>query len=115
MVRMAEPVDPHRGGEGGGERGDLLTRRSRKVEKPRPWKVLLHNDDFTTMQFVVEVLVRHFDKAPAEATFVMLQVHRKGVGVAGIYPRDLAETKVDEVSRDARAQQMPLLVTAEPA
>lgn len=115
MVRMAEPSGPHRGGEGGGAQGDLLTRTTRKVERPRPWKVLLHNDDFTTMQFVVEVLVRHFDKAPAEATFVMLQVHRKGVGVAGVYPRDLAETKVDEVTRDARARQMPLRVTAEPA
>jgi len=102
------------GGSRGGAQGDLLTREKRTVQRPKPWKVLLHNDDFTTMQFVIDVLVQHFDKSPAEAIHVMLQVHRKGIGVAGVYPRDLAETKVVEVTAEARAHQMPLLLTAEP-
>lgn len=84
-----------------------------RVERPRRWKVILHNDDYTSMAFVVHVLVKHFDKSPAEATHVMLQVHHKGTGVAGVYPRDVAETKVADVTAEARANEMPLKVTAE--
>ena len=86
-----------------------------RTERPRRFKVLLHNDDFTTMDFVVQVLVEQFHKSPAEATHVMLQVHHKGVGVAGVYPADVAETKVAEVTREARAAGMPLLLTTEEA
>lgn len=111
---MSDPGRAGNAGDGGRDQGEVLTRKQQRVDRPRPWKVLLHNDDFTTMEFVVDVLVRHFDKGPAEATFVMLQVHRKGVGVAGVYPRDLAETKVAEVTAEAQASRMPLLVTAEP-
>lgn len=112
---MSKPGGAGNADDAGRDQGEVLIRKDRRVDRPRLWKVLLHNDDFTTMQFVVEVLVNHFGKGPAEATFVMLQVHRKGVGVAGIYPRDLAETKVAEVTADALANEMPLLVTAEPA
>lgn len=80
----------------------------------RRWQVVLHNDDYTSMEFVVEVLMKHFHKPPAEAVHVMLQVHHKGAGVAGVYPRDAAETKVAEVTEDARAAGMPLLLTTEP-
>lgn len=94
------------------ERG-LATERRARAKRPRRYKVLLHNDDYTTMEFVVRVLVEHFHKSPPEATHVMLQVHYKGVGVAGVYPKEVAETKVAEVTAEARAQGMPLLLTIE--
>ena len=92
----------------------VITRELAKTERPRRWKVLLHNDDYTTMEFVVYVLVKHFQKSSAEATHVMLSVHHKGVGVAGIYPRDIAETKVSQAMDFAKENGQPLLVTAEP-
>jgi len=94
---------------------ELGVEERRRTKRPRKWKVLLHNDDFTSMEFVVEVLVTHFHKPPAEATHIMLQVHRKGVGVAGVYSREVAETKIAEVTDEARARGMPLKLTTEPA
>ena len=93
--------------------GSLDEEVQRKTRKPRRYKVLLHNDDYTTMDFVVEVLVRHFRRTPGEATHIMLQVHHQGVGVAGVYPKETAETKIAEVTDEARAQGMPLLLTSE--
>ncbi|MEM7050561.1 MAG: ATP-dependent Clp protease adaptor ClpS [Acidobacteriota bacterium] len=93
----------------------LAAEEKAERRRPRRFKVVLHNDDYTTMDFVVEVLVRHFHKSPAEATHVMLQVHHKGIGVAGIYPKDVAETKVAEVTAEAEARGMPLLMTVEEA
>lgn len=92
----------------------VATERKRKAKRPRRWRVVLHNDDYTTMEFVVEVLMRHFHKPPAEALQIMLEVHYKGSGVAGVYPRDVAETKVAEVTAEARENGMPLKLTAEP-
>jgi ATP-dependent Clp protease adaptor protein ClpS len=94
--------------------GAVAVERRPRVERPRRFRVLLHNDDFTAMDFVVRILIEHFHKPPAEATQVMLQVHHQGVGVAGVYPRDVAETKIVEVTAEARAHGMPLLLTAEP-
>jgi ATP-dependent Clp protease adaptor protein ClpS len=89
-----------------------LTRE--KTQQPRRYKVLLHNDDFTTMEFVVSILVQYFDKAESEATRIMLEVHLRGIGIAGVYPRDHAETKVAQVTAAAEAEGYPLLVTMEP-
>jgi len=86
----------------------------KKTRRPRRFKVLFHNDDFTTQDFVVSVLIRYFHKPFAEAFRIMLNVHHKGVGVAGIYPKDVAETKVAEVTAEAREAGMPLMLTAEP-
>jgi ATP-dependent Clp protease adaptor protein ClpS len=75
---------------------------------PPMYKVLLLNDDFTPMEFVIEVLVRFFGMDGEKATTVMLKVHNEGAGVAGVYPRDIAETKVNQVIDFAREHQHPL-------
>ena len=77
------------------------------------YKVLLHNDDYTTMEFVVEVLMFVFHKSVEDATQIMMNVHRKGVGVCGIYPFHIAETKVDTVLKLARENGHPLKCTME--
>jgi ATP-dependent Clp protease adaptor protein ClpS len=91
-----------------------LTETQPKSRLPRRFRVLLHNDDFTSMDFVVGVLVRFFHKSETEATRIMLEVHVKGMGVAGVYPRDQAETKVAQVTAEAERNGFPLLVTMEP-
>ena len=110
MSTRRPPDTDHAGQDPG-----LAIEERKKTRRPRRWKVLIYNDDFTTMEFVVYVLIKYFRKAPAEATHVMLQVHHKGVGVAGIYPRDVAETKVAEATSDARENGMPLRLEARPA
>ena len=120
-------VDPPRNaggsgeGPGGGQRngeqqddGDVAIEKTRKIERPRRYKVVFHNDDYTTREFVISVLMRFFEKDESEATFIMLSVHHRGHGVAGVFPKDIAESKVDQVTKHARAQGMPLLLTAEP-
>jgi ATP-dependent Clp protease adaptor protein ClpS len=78
------------------------------------YRVIFHNDDYTTMEFVVEALMRFFAKPEVEATRIMLEVHHKGRGVAGIYVRDVAESKADQVQEHARSNGHPLKCTAEP-
>lgn len=95
--------------------GDVIERKRAKTIKPRQFKVLFHNDDYTTMELVVEILVRIFNKTDTEATHIMLTVHHKGVGLAGMFSKDVAETKVQEASEVARACGAPLKVTMEPA
>jgi len=85
-----------------------------KLTPPVLWKVILHNDDYTTQEFVVWVLRSVFRKEEAEAVRVMLDVHRRGRGVAGIYPYDLADTKASQVKEMAEAKEFPLLCTLEP-
>jgi ATP-dependent Clp protease adaptor protein ClpS len=93
---------------------DVALAERPKTRQPRMYRVLLHNDDFTSMEFVIDVLVRHFDKTATDAARVMLQVHHLGVGVAGVYTRDEAETRIERVTTDAESAGYPLLVTMEP-
>ena len=85
-----------------------------KTEKPRKYKVLLHNDDYTSMDFVVDVLRDVFNKRSDEAVRVMLAVHHEGMGLAGVYVKSIAETKVSIVHERARAEGFPLRCSTEP-
>ena len=86
-----------------------------KVDKPPLFRVLLHNDDFTTMDFVVWVLQSIFNMAEEQAIQVMLNVHVKGIGVAGVYTYEIAEMKVTRTTEMAREHEFPLLCTMEQA
>ena len=90
------------------------TRSEQTLERPRMWRVLLHNDDYTTQDFVVWVLETIFQKARAEAVEIMMSVHRSGMGVAGVYTHDVAETKLKNTRQLAEQNEFPLLVTMEP-
>ncbi len=89
------------------------TRDAHRVDRPRLWKVLIHNDDYTPMEFVVAVLIQVFHKDEGEATAIMLKVHHEGVGAAGLYPHAIAETKVAQVLGAARSRQYPLMCSME--
>ena len=95
---------------------DVVTQKktAHKLQKPSLYKVLLHNDDFTTMEFVVMILQGIFGHSETEATAIMLHIHRHGVGVGGIYPYGVAEAKVAEVMATAEKAEFPLLCTLEP-
>ncbi len=88
-------------------------RPSEQVREPAMYKVVLHNDDYTTMDFVVEILEQIFLKHPAEAYRVMMQVHTRGQGVCGLYPFEIAETKVAKVHELARGRGFPLRASIE--
>lgn len=109
---MPEWEDDDDGGEGKGGTG-LATETRHKVEKPPLYKVLLHNDDFTSMDFVVYILVNVFNKDMMEAENIMLAVHYSGVGVAGVFTYEIAEAKVNKVIALAQEQDFPLLCTIE--
>ncbi len=107
---MAEKDD-----EGGGSHGEtgVITRAKPKTKKPSLYKVLLLNDDYTPMEFVVFVLERFFGMNLDQATRVMLHVHQKGVGICGVYTFEVAETKVTQVMDFAKEHQHPLQCTME--
>lgn len=90
------------------------TRSEQKLQRPRMWRVLLHNDDYTTQDFVVWVLETVFRKPRAEAFGIMMAVHRSGLGIAGVFTHDVAATKVKTTQRLAEEHEFPLLVTMEP-
>jgi ATP-dependent Clp protease adaptor protein ClpS len=90
------------------------SRAERKLERPKLWRVLLHNDDYTTQDFVVWILETIFNKPRGEAFTIMMSVHRSGLGVAGIFTHDVAESKVKATRQVAEQHEFPLLVTMEP-
>ena len=99
----------------GGEQIGIATKSRAKPKKPSQFKVLMLNDDYTPMEFVVMVLKRFFQMDLEQATRVMLHVHQRGVGVCGIFPYEIAETKVNQVMDFARQNQHPLQCTLEKA
>ncbi|MES2288814.1 MAG: ATP-dependent Clp protease adapter ClpS [Pseudomonadota bacterium] len=104
-----------RQGEDRGTGVGVATRTRAKTKQPQPYKVLMLNDDYTPMEFVVLCLQRFFRMSLEDATRVMLHVHQKGVGVCGIFSYEVAETKVTQVMDFARSQQHPLQCTLEKA
>ena len=94
--------------------GEVLERTKQQTKKPELFKVLLLNDDYTTMDFVIEILETVFNKQPAEAYRIMMAVHTQGKGLCGLYPHEIAETKVTSVIERARSNGFPLLAAMEP-
>ena len=92
---------------------DVLEESETKLEKPKLFKVVLHNDDFTTMDFVVFVLQYVFSRTDAEAFTIMLKVHNEGIGIAGIYPYEIAQMKSEKAMNLAKSREYPLLCTVE--
>ena len=93
--------------------GEVLERTKPVEKEPTLYKVVLHNDDYTTMEFVVQILEEIFHRTPAEAFRIMMQVHTEGRGIAGVYPHELAETKIDMVHDLARDHGFPLRASME--
>ena len=100
------------------EEGDLgvvtETRSKPKLKRPKLYKVIFHNDNYTTQEFVVSLLIEVFHKSESDAYAIMLHVHLRGAGIAGVYTYEVAEAKVDKSMKLAREAQYPLLVTMEP-
>ena len=95
--------------------GTVKQKRKHQVKKPEMYKVVLHNDDYTTMEFVVRVLQTVFHKPLIEATKIMLDVHKKGRGIVGLYTYDIASTKISLVRQMAEKEEFPLRCTMEKA
>jgi ATP-dependent Clp protease adaptor protein ClpS len=92
---------------------DVVVETEKKLQRPSLFKVLLHNDDYTTKEFVVQILEFVFNKDNTEAVQIMMHVHRNGIGVAGVYPYEVAETKVTTVESLARQYEYPLKCSIE--
>lgn len=108
------PILSQEGDESSDEEHQSGVATANEVKRPVRYKVLLHNDDFTTMEFVIYVLQKHFKKTFEEATAVMMKVHKDGVGICGVYTHEVAETKAKKVSKEAKDNGHPLLCTIEP-
>lgn len=111
-LRMSDRDDDGDDAIGDGKTG-LAVKTRAKPKKPSMYKVLMLNDDYTPMEFVVHCLERFFSKTREDATQVMLHVHRRGVGLCGVYTYEVAETKVNQVIEFARQHQHPLQCTME--
>lgn len=113
VTAMGTP-DENGGGVGPQGEGGVATESDQQVKRPRLYRVMLHNDDYTTMEFVVMILMRAFYHPEPAAVRIMLQVHQKGVGTAGVYPYEIAEARIAKVARLAREHEFPLRCTMEP-
>jgi ATP-dependent Clp protease adaptor protein ClpS len=109
---VSDPNNNGTGGGGGSQTG-VVVKAKPKTKKPAMYKVLMLNDDYTPMEFVVHVLERFFAKSREEATRIMLHVHHRGVGICGVFTYEVAETKVTQVMDFARQHQHPLQCTLE--
>lgn len=94
---------------------EIVSEQNTKVEKPRMFRVIMHNDNYTTMEFVVDVLKSIFRKSENEATAIMLDIHKKGMGICGVYILDVALTKAEQVGIRAEESGFPLQCTCEEA
>lgn len=112
-TRMSTPNSQDPGQGNGGSSTNVVVKTRTKTKKPSMYKVLMLNDDYTPMEFVVHVLESFFGKDREEATQIMLHVHHRGVGVCGVYSYEVAETKVTQVIDYARKHQHPLQCTLE--
>ena len=92
---------------------DVATESETRLEKPKLYKVVLHNDDYTTMEFVVFILRNVFHKSESEAYVIMMKVHEAGIGIAGVFTFEVANMKAEKAMNLARAQEYPLLCTVE--
>ena len=95
------------------QQGDTTTKQRTDNQEPPMYKVLIHNDDYTSMEFVVAVLMQIFDKPQPDATEIMISVHESGIGVAGVYTREISETKVEIVHQLAEQNEFPLRCSME--
>ncbi len=110
---MSDPTIGNGKGTNGGPQTGVVVKAKPKTKKPSMYKVLMLNDDYTPMEFVVHVLERFFSKTREEATRIMLHVHHRGVGICGVFTYEVAETKVTQVMDFARQHQHPLQCTLE--
>ncbi|MBN2401194.1 MAG: ATP-dependent Clp protease adaptor ClpS [Spirochaetes bacterium] len=94
---------------------DLKLKPAEKILEPKMYRIIMHNDHYTTMDFVIEVIMKVFHKPAAEATKIMLDIHKKGFGVCGVYTYDIAVTKISEVHKMAKKRQFPLKCSYEEA
>ena len=113
VLSSGEGNDDNNGGGGNGSDIGLATKAKPKTKKPSMYKVIMLNDDYTPMEFVVMILQEVFRKTQDEATQIMLNVHKRGVGVCGVYTYEIAETKVVQVMDIARKNQHPLQLQLE--
>jgi len=93
---------------------DLLEKQAVKPKTPRMWKIVLHNDDYTPFEFVILMMVKHFNKTPEQGARIAMDVHHKGRGIVGMYPRSIALAKVEAVRAEAAKERFPLEMTCEP-
>ncbi len=110
---MSDPTIGNGKGTNGGPQTGVVVKAKPKTKKPSMYKVLMLNDDYTPMEFVVHVIERFFSKTREEATRIMLHVHHRGVGICGVFTYEVAETKVTQVMDFARQHQHPLQCTLE--